>query len=305
MIHEYALEPELVATWGNRQVGRYFVEKFGLGQPRMVSRYPKRWKGLVWDAFRSNNDVEKKRIEELLARLSERIVQRRGYIWEPRSRWLDNAHTEHGRIPFRAILAKENPTDHGGTLVAERLDDSTPLWRVPRAVTVARSAVEMADAVAAMLRIAQTVVFVDPHFGPERARYRRPLEAFLRILLDGRPVGLPSRLEFHTSLDDTGTRAFFQDECQRQLPRCIPKGLSLTILRLRQRPGGERLHDRYILTDVGGVKIDGGLDDGSEGESDDVMLMDRAQYELRWAQHASNSMAFQSPEGPVEVRPRG
>ncbi len=47
MVYEYALEPELVATWGNRQDFRYFVEKFGLGQPRIVSRYPKPWKRLV------------------------------------------------------------------------------------------------------------------------------------------------------------------------------------------------------------------------------------------------------------------
>lgn len=51
MLYEYAIEPELVATWSDRKVGRYFADKFGLGSPRIVSRYPKRWKKLVWSAW--------------------------------------------------------------------------------------------------------------------------------------------------------------------------------------------------------------------------------------------------------------
>ena len=80
MIHEYALEPELVATWGNRHDYRYFLEKFGLGQPRIVSRYPERWTRLVWQAFRPANDFETTRMTELLARLSEHTVRRRNYL---------------------------------------------------------------------------------------------------------------------------------------------------------------------------------------------------------------------------------
>lgn len=246
MIHEYALEPELVATWGNRYDFRYFIEKFGLGQPRIVSRYPKRWKRLVWHAFR-NNELERKRMEVLLARLSECIVQRRDYVWEPADSWLGNAYKEHERVPFHAILARENPAAHARTLVPDEIEHSSPLWEVPRGVTIARDAVAMASAVAAMLRIAEVVIFIDPYFGPERLGHRRPLEAFLRAVLDGRPLGAPGRIEVQTSADEdkTGTHEFFVRECQAQLPRCVPAGLRLIIRRLGQRPGGESLHNRY------------------------------------------------------------
>jgi len=43
MIYEYALEPELVATWADRRIARYFVEKFGLGQLCVVLRFFKVW----------------------------------------------------------------------------------------------------------------------------------------------------------------------------------------------------------------------------------------------------------------------
>jgi hypothetical protein len=301
MIHEYALEPELVATWGNRHDYRYFIEKFGLGQPRIVSRFPKRWKRLVWDTFRSDNELERKRMEELLAQLSERMVHRRDYNWEPTSTWIANAHNEHGRFPFHAILARENPAGHPATLVLDQIGDSSPLWAVARGVTIARSATAMAGTVAAMLRIAEVVIFVDPYFGPERSRHRRPLEAFLRAVSNGRPLGAPGRVEVQTSQDRTGTLEFFQDECRNRLRRCVPAGQCLVLRRLRERPGGESLHNRYILTDLGGVIFPQGLDDGDTGETDDVTLMDRAQFEARWQQHDAGAPAFESPEGTIEI----
>jgi hypothetical protein len=302
MVFEYALEPELVATWANRHDFRYFVEKFGLGQPRIVSQYPRRWTRMVWDAFRSHDDIERKRMEELLMRLSETMVRRRGYLWEGGRTWLGNAQSENGRRAFHAIVARSNPNNHHGTLVADEIDESTPRWTVPRSLVVARSARGMAEAIAPMLRIAEIVILVDPHFGPERPRYRRPFEAFLGAVVNGRAIELPRRVEVHTSLVSTGTRNFFENECYRQLSACVPTSLTVAILRLSERPGGERHHNRYVLTDKGGVIFGVGLDDGDDGVTDDLALMDREQYELRWSQHGRNPMGFDCPEGAIEIR---
>ncbi|MBI2199148.1 MAG: hypothetical protein HYU42_11205 [Candidatus Rokubacteria bacterium] len=301
MIHEYALEPELVATWVDRGVGRYFIEKFGLGQPRIVSRYPKRWKRLVWEAFTSGNDVERARMTELLERLRETMVKRRDGRWDPSAAWLHNAEDEHARVPFHAILARSNPRGLTMVLVADEIDDATPLWGVPRGCTVPRTAMDMAAAVASMLRIADVLVFVDPHFGPENGRHRRPLERFLRSVVDARPGEAPRRLEVQSSADGGSTTAFFCDECRQRLPVCIPIGLRVEMVRLRQRPGGERLHNRYILTDLGGVIFGVGLDEGDHGDTDDIQLLDRAQYEERWRQYAGEPPAFDRPEPAIRV----
>ncbi len=301
MIHEYALEPELVASWVDHRIGRYFIEKFGLGQPRIVSRYPKRWKRLVWEAFTSDNDVERARMTELLERLSETMVKRRDGRWDPNAGWLHNAEDEHVRVPFHAILARSNPRGHAKVLVADEIDNSALLWSVRRGYTIPRTAIEMAAAVASMLRIADVLVFVDPHFGPENSRYRRPLEQFLRSVVDGRPGEAPRRLEVHSSADGGSTTAFFGDGCRQQLPRCIPIGLRVAMVRLRQRQGGERLHNRYILTDLGGVIFGVGLDEGDPGDTDDIQLLDRAQYEKRWRQYAGEPPAFERPEPAIRV----
>ena len=51
MIHEYALEPELVASWHDRMQFRFFIGQFGFGTGRVVSRYPKQWRELVLEEF--------------------------------------------------------------------------------------------------------------------------------------------------------------------------------------------------------------------------------------------------------------
>ena len=301
MIHEYALEPELVATWVDRNTGRYFIEKFGLGQPRIVSRYPKRWQRLVWDAFGGGTEAERKRLEELIVQLSKTMVKRRNGLWNPDAPWLRNAEEEHRRVPFHAILAGANPRRQANVLVADELDDTIELWAMPRGRTVPRSATEMAAAVASMLRAAEVVVFIDPHFGPENRRHREPLKAFLRAVVDRRPGDAAPRIEVQCSAEGGATEDFFRSECERRLPRCVPRNLQLKLVRLRQRDGGERLHNRYILTDLGGVIFGVGLDEGDEGGADDISLLDRTQYEERWRQYASAAPAFDQPEPSITI----
>ena len=117
MIHEYALEPDLVASWHDRTTFRFFVEMFGFGRGRVVSRYPKKWRTLVWEAFdrtfgATASDIERKRIETLLSQILTPEVRRPGCIWNEGQEWLSNAEREHARRPFHSILARENPRAH-------------------------------------------------------------------------------------------------------------------------------------------------------------------------------------------------
>lgn len=298
MIHEFALEPELVATWRSIAEMRYYRECFAQGRGRVVSQYPKSWKKRVWQAFRSANDIERKRFEEFLARLSERLVRREG-LWNEDVEWLPNAEMEHARVPFRAIVARSNPREHAAVLQAADLSEESPAWAVERGRAVQRTPEDLAGALAPMLRSCGELIFVDPNFGPENARHRRPLEAILRTLAELRPGALPARIEVQTKV--ISTAEFFRDETRLRMPRLIPAGLRVRFIRLSEKPGGEKLHNRYVLTDLGGVMLGTGLDDGSSGQSDDINLLDPAQFEFRWRQYASERLAFNREEPSLEV----
>lgn len=303
MIYEYALEPDLVASLTERSEARYYYENLGLGQPRLVSRYPKRWKALALEAVeqRASGLTEKQRtmLVELIQRLSEPMIRRGGSPWDPSRPWLENAEQEHDRKPFRSILALSNPRARQEVLVGRDLDEQNLLWAAARGATVPRQARPIAELVLPLLRCCGVAIFIDPHFGPENIRHRRPLEAFLESMVDGRTDLSSLTVEVHTGTKSTAE--FFKRSCENQLSRCIPAGMRVTLRRWTPRPGGEDLHNRYILTDLGGLIFSHGLDEGKPGETDDVNIMDRRQYAFRWEQYAGQSPAFDSSEEPVVV----
>lgn len=301
MLHEYAVEPELVATWGDRKSGRYFLDKFGLGSPRIMSRYPrKRWKRLVWEAWESNShdDSERKRMEELIQRLSEDMVTRRNAVWNPDGTWSRNVLDEHRRIPFHAILARNNAGAHPNILVADEVDERTALWAVPHE-TVLRTPTAIAGVVRDMLRMATDIIFVDPYFGPQ-ARYATVLAACLRACLYKRVGCEQPSVRIFAAADKTGTREHFENECRATLPQLLPQGQRVIISRLKERSEGEKLHNRYVLTEFGGVGFPAGLDK-KRGATDDPWLLTRRQYEKRWPQYAGKQPAFDRPEGEITI----
>jgi len=109
MIGEFALEPELVATWHDRKEYLFFEEKFGLKTGRIISAYPRKWRNLVWRAFKigphANNQNAEMRLNALLTDLSQTIVKRRNTFEEIPCGW--NGRTEHAQSSFPRITGQE------------------------------------------------------------------------------------------------------------------------------------------------------------------------------------------------------
>ncbi|MFA6043764.1 MAG: hypothetical protein WC718_02160 [Phycisphaerales bacterium] len=298
MIHEFAIEPELAATWGRPAEFRYFVRAFGLGTPRIFSRYPNSWKRLVWEASRPDSDLERKRLEEMLAQLSH-VMVKRGADFDPNLAWLRNVVREHARIPFSGILTRDGNAE-GPVIGAEHLTSSTA-WNCPSGLTCSRTSAAFAAALTPLLRVCRKVAFIDPYFGPEKSRHRRPLQAFLRALTDQRPGTPPDEVILMTSMEKNGTADFFLAESQRQLPGLIPQGMTVVLRRLKERVGGEKLHNRYVLTDIGGILFGVGLDEGDPSHSDDLSLLSADQYLLRCRQYLGPSLEFDTPEPDIRL----
>ena len=83
---------------------------------------------------------------------------------------------------------------------------------------------------------------------------------------------------------------YFVSQCRKVIPREV----RIRIVCWSERAGGEKLHNRYILTDIGGVQFGIGLDDsdGFPGQTDDLYLLDREQFAMRWAQYTQPNPAF-------------
>lgn len=298
MIFEYAVEPELAATWHEHREGRYFKEKFGLEQGRLLSRYPKDWKRLVWEALDTTDQNARKRMEVLLGFLCETSIRRTAQGYDPHRSWLENAEAEHARCAFHAILARSHLRKAEHLLNATTLDeDSESRWRVPPGMPVTREPNRLAAAIGPMLRCASEIIFVDPHFRPDKERFVRPLEAFLRAAFTDRPGAPLKRLEVQAG-EDLGA-AEFKRQCQNLLANLIPRGVKVRFGCWQRKEGGERFHDRYVLTNIGGVGFGIGLDDAAHepGQTAKLHRLDRETYTLLWGQHAGPRPEFKLLEG--------
>ena len=301
MIHVYAISPELVVAWSRREEFRYIRDKFGLGTPRAMLELPKftKWKRAVHEAAVSQQlkTEDMKRLEELFRLLGDRRCQRPDSLYDELVSWLENAEREYERKPFAAILAPDNPRSHGAIIVGDRIGDSAdPRWDQPTALTPARTPEALALALSAMLANCRTLHLIDPHFGPENPRHRKVLESLMSVLARNQVV--PAVVQIHCL--EKSKREFFESSA-KQMAQSLPSGISVRFRRWRQKDGGERLHNRYILTDLGGLALGIGLDAGGAGETDDLMLLSRAQYEYRWTQYVDSNGVFELADEPAPV----
>ncbi len=325
MIYEFALEPELVARWHDRAEYLFFDEKFCLRSRRIVSAYPKKsWRLLVWDAFNRGpaaaNQNAQMRMTELIQYLWQNSVRRHSTFPEI-AVWLERAEAEHGQRPFRAIIATSNPRRRPFVVTAQRLiADGHDLWNIPDNPPTLRTAQEMASAVSPLIRLSRHAILIDPYFDPNKQRFRKTLEAVLAICNEN-VCGLEGiQVELYTSIDrcfksweryddrDPADEELEYNKlvaaCQNQLPDLIPASISLKVVIWKQKENGEKLHNRYLLTNLVGVMFGTGsdeADDPDSSESDDIVLLEEGQHATRYRQYSGNHPAFDQVGQPFEI----
>lgn len=284
MLHEYAIDPAVLSNW---QSFRYFIDQCGVSYGRMIVCFPASWIDDVGKACAGSvcSQGERKRIQERLVRMGNRLVPIKRH-YDNHLSWLENVVDGDRAKPFHAVISTCKPDNLDNVLIANEVHEKTKLWQVLREVTIPRTAEALVQAVRPMLLTCRRrVMFVDPYFDPDIRRFLKPLARFMNIL-KGNPNASP---EYHL-LDQKRFNSYeckfdpvkFEQDCRRRLTGIVPPNKSLRIVRWKRRPGGESFHARYILTDIGGIRVDYGLDEGKDGETTDVGLLDDDLYEKRW-----------------------
>ncbi len=303
MVYEFAVDPELVAGWGERYQFRYFIDKFGLGQPRIVSGYPKlvKWRSQVLKKAEGSgaSAMEMQRLTALLLAMTEAMIARPKGDYDGNKKWSENTKDVHEKHPFHAILAKDIATDDAWLNTEDLGEKEFPRWDIGRSAVVPREEKQMAVALSGLLANSARIVIVDPHFDPLTSRHQKTFRELFRSILKHRHAEHPEAVDVMTG---TGSdRVGFRNDCLKLMPRNIPTGLVVNFKRLIPRAGGEALHNRYILTNLGGVLVGYGLDKGKSGQTDDLVLLDRNEYLDRWNKYAGMSGSFDVDGDPVMV----
>ncbi len=299
MVFEFAIEPELVATWGNLNNYRFFVDKFGIGESRIMAEYPKlkNWRRRVL-AVAPNDGMALQRVTALIQILSESMIARNSVNYDGNLEWLKNAEEEDSNLPFQAILARLNPRKYPNVLNAEIIGVSNnSKWHIQEQLPdVPRQASDIAEAIRPLLNNCHKAIFIDPYFMAKDNwwKWQQPFLKFMECLPIERYALSELRVEFHASADFSDARSsqHFKQRCTERLKDCIPNGLSVRFKRWKEKPLGEKLHDRYLITDIGGVDFSTGIDEGTEGQTQKIALLKLNTYRKIWEDYVSEHPAF-------------
>lgn len=317
MIYEYALDPNLVVNWAINGTGRV-VGQFGMDQRRLLSEFPKDWTGQAYGEFYKHFEYDDTSLEFQNAQpefeayvqlLTDHTVRRNRTIDDSKS-WLDEAVREHSSRPFHAIMASHTGEGACTSVITPNVIDDIRdgRWYLPTIASARKTAAEIAQAVAPLLKVANKIVLIDPYFDPSEPRFLATFEETMKIAFGASrcietwpSVTIMTNVyqahrqrdgEF-TASQKANVAADLTHKANQHLPRHLPKGACVDFYCLENPPSGDAFHNRFVLTDVGGVIAPYGLDDFSSGAThnakDDLQPMSKGVYEGRWKQYVEKS----------------
>lgn len=307
MIYEYAVEPALVARWAKDGVVG-LAGQFGLDQRRVVSDLPTYWTGEVFAALLEEFEYDDRDpnylhasafLNGLLAFMNAQVVSR-GLNFKTDRPWLDQALEVHALEPFCAILAR-SPRDGHAEVVTERVVDNLhdQRWYLPTVKPTPKTSGDLAAVLAPLLKGATKIVVVDPYFNPRDPAYQEVLATLLKSATGLRGPGrtMPSvelivgvgeeRPNGGATPVDTQMANVAGNLCAwacQHLASCVPQGMQLTFRCAANFPDGDKLHNRFVLTDFAGASLPYGTQALGALVFDDLSVLYRGQYEERWRQ---------------------
>jgi hypothetical protein len=299
MIYEYAVDPTIFVS---EEKAIFILESFGRDKGRLVSEIRNgHWLKLVRDAIRTsdNKTIAKHTLKEALKKLvkNQKALYVRQQQVKDDSTWLRLTEKAHKVWPYRGILVEEYDGTDEFFLVRDIYLSDKPNWFVPNSITVDRETKAMVEAVSSLLFNAREVMLVDRNFrmenqhGSHVRKYQNVLIRFLNFLAN-KQYGPPVRkLTYHLG-DKYYSSKTLKNKCECYLKKHIPAGMRLEFAIW---PWGE-LHDRFVLTDIGGVDFGMGLDEFAGTNEKNVRIK-----RLSNVDHASEWSKFKQKLSDVEM----
>jgi hypothetical protein len=283
MFKEIAIDPA-AATTSSRDFN-YIIEMFGIHEGRLIAAFPSKWKRLVYQAAEKKHKgtLELSKIQVRLSQLSDS-----SFIWRNRpgegceNNWLQAAVNEHERLPFDWIISTKNIT-YPPVIDAEELDGSHPLKAPNRQWNILRRAKEMSECCAPILNGCRHVKLIDPYFDAGALRFQNPFLEILKYVDAGALVDI-----FH------GDDKFGPELAISRLDQALKKvklgGIKVRLFLSLQAA----MHNRFVLSDIGGVAFHIGLDeDWSTDRPEDIVHVLQENIRLNeWLKYSSDNPIF-------------
>ncbi len=291
MYKEYTIDPKILTSFDRI---RALLGTCGWHKGKMVCEYPKKWKRKVYDTCQITGDREKKILEEFLS-TRELLRRKNTFSYDEEKEWIESAKAEHYRKEFTAIVSDiSDPSCKiiDGRYITEENED----WAPPSCLA-SRTASDFAATISLLAQNSSRIIFIDPHFQPNVHRFTEPFAAMLEIALrdEYKRLNKDITFELHVS-EKTGTK----EHMENYLPDKIPDGLKMRVFQWKEHDSNDcnytRLHNRYFLTDIGGLIFGIGLDiekgRNTVSYCDDINILSKEQHKEHLKKYHKESSSF-------------
>lgn len=307
MIYEYAIDPALVKDWVlARDVG--LAGQFGMDHRRIVSDLDDNWKGEVYSLVLEHFELDCSSAEfidaeQFMTALLKYLEQNTSRGIRRTDRWLDQILQVHKSEPFHAILSSQLIQGCDEVITQDVTRDlMNPLWYLPTIKVTRKTADSLAQQLASFLRLANKIILVDPYFDADDDKYCEVLAALLEKTVTSRAndraspeVILISGVDHRQKGRESKSMSPEEQHLRESRLRCrvameklgkfIPLGMNVTFKCVAAFRDGDEVHNRYLLTDIGGATIPYGTHPTSEHIFDDITPLYEGQYRVRWRQY--------------------
>ncbi|MFZ7093559.1 hypothetical protein [Primorskyibacter sp. 2E233] len=301
MLSEYAVEPAAIgADW---RTFKDLIDRFGADKGRLISRFPTKWEKKVIEAAKEAgvSDIRMTDIVERLRNSKHKVVDfSRAYNHE--ADWINNALREHGTRPFKAIICDAGKAACAEGLEPDDCSDAHALFGVATSCNVTRTADQIADALHTITAVSKEIDIVDPYFDlrPTKGNYLPTLVSLLTRL--AQDPGQQKAIRIHFRDHDTRPSAeVLARDGSAQVRGLLPPGYHIELYAWSEKQGGEDFHDRYVLTDLGGVMIGAGLSADGPGESAAFTLLNFEHAQGLRSRFAVGSTAYSRIGSAVRI----
>lgn len=307
MHHEYAVEPAAVgSSW---ETFRYLFEKFGFEKGRLISRFPGRWPLLVLEAAAQAEvgDIAYTKIFEKLRQGRRTALVRTGRDYDPTlDSWVENAAASHAIRPFRGVIAQQSAQLKDVAISLAELDDDHPLMVAPTSRDIPRTTTDIADVCFLLLYAAREINLVDPYFNfvTISQDFRGPLEQMMLALYVAGKANVHIRIHYRARHAHC-SQADIINNPGRWVNVTIPAGYELHLYAWEQHQGGERLHDRFLLCDCGGMQVGIGFAASEAQENATFALLDDGHAQDLRSKFADGATVYAQTERGVRVNSNG
>lgn len=270
MFKVYALEPEAVTEWRDE---RWFFQKLGWEQGRVIAKFPSDWVALVKSCIQSlESDSDKNRLSSyLIDALKPLLYGGHGASWR-QGEWIDNARRERLDGRFDGLLSRSESRVADACWILSDLRANPPLWADKNDCVVSRQAAAIMGTCVTLLRCSREIDVIDPYLfnHADLTRYRPLFQTLIQCATQGDGCSPLSSLRVHTCANNYSPQRLLDALRNTSFHQGlqIPNGLYVRIDIWNSGGAVESPHARYLLTELAGIRVDAGFDEHRRATTD-------------------------------------